>query len=918
MLLLGSIISIAQPVTQRGTASVTVQDARLFAELNFRPPAFPDTIRANQQIGLDSCGALIYSRDINAYYYRACSPKRWVRVSPGGSASDSAYFSYRPLTDSTFLLCRVGGTKCDTIKVNGKGVSTAWLIGGNVNPIPPYIGTIDTKEVDIITNNTVRMRVAGNGINRSSAARNKFLTMDTTTRYLYYTDGGGGGTTPSLQDVATVGNYYVNDNSDTLRLNSIDGNIKHPILWTNDQYGSQPNNILDFNYNTDELYGNVAKIKFGDASGVLSSGYIEITDKQSVFQNDYSTRTIIQNIPSSGNVSQITYFPRMKGGVDTLATTDDINPGTITSISQGYGIINFPNPITTSGTINVDTTTGGLSGKYLRITDTTNKWVNNISRTLGKDSIIYYIGSTRYAIKDSVGGSSQNGRFGNDTATVVMAKVHNDAGVILTNGKVVTLSTSATSSNEPAVKLANNKADSTSANTLGFVSGTIAINDTGWVILSGKIEKLNTSAFSNGDVIYLDSTSGNWTKSKPKAPYHMVYLGVVTKANAGNGSIFVKCQNGYELDEIHDVQITSPTNNQILVYSDTQKVWKNRSIYSVVDTTNKIATKTDLALKVNISDTASMLSKYLRKTDTASLSSRINLKLNISDTASMLNSYLRKTDTTNKFVNSITRTAGKDSIIFYIGSTRYAIKDSVGGGGSSYTFSTGLTNTSGTVTNNLSTGVAGGQSIVGGTAASNALTLSSTTNATKGKILFGTSAYDEVNNRLGIGTTSPAYLLNIYSGATQRSWIDNNGQQAWYFSNGTSEIGEIAYGTPSNFPGIITGTYSGGSYLNNRFDLINRGTSFRLGYDASNGGLGNLSIFNTGNVVISTSGTTDAGYKLDVNGTARANQFQLSALNTAPATSTSTGTTGEIRIVNGFIYVCVATNTWQRATLSTF
>jgi len=35
--------------------------------------------------------------------------------------------------------------------------------------------------------------------------------------------------------------------------------------------------------------------------------------------------------------------------------------------------------------------------------DTTNKWVNNITRTIGKDSIIYYIGNTRYAIKDSVG-----------------------------------------------------------------------------------------------------------------------------------------------------------------------------------------------------------------------------------------------------------------------------------------------------------------------------------------------------------------------------------------------------------------------------------------------------------------------------------------------------------------------------------
>lgn len=83
------------------------------------------------------------------------------------------------------------------------------------------------------------------------------------------------------------------------------------------------------------------------------------------------------------------------------------------------------------------------------------------------------------------------------------------------------------------------------------------------------------------------------------------------------------------------------------------------------------------------------------------------------------------------------------------------------GGGSSYTFSTGLTNTSGTITNNLSTGVSGGQSVVGGTAASNSLTLSSTTNGTKGNIIFGTSAYDEVNNRLGIKTTSPAKELDV-------------------------------------------------------------------------------------------------------------------------------------------------------------
>lgn len=253
--------------------------------------------------------------------------------------------------------------------------------------------------------------------------------------------------------------------------------------------------------------------------------------------------------------------------------------------------------------------------------DTANKWVNNITRTPGKDSIIYYIGGTRYAIKDSVGGggSEQNGRFGNDTATVVMAKVHNDAGVTLTNGKVVFLSPSGTNSDAPSVRLANNKADSTSANTFGFVSGTIAVNDTGYVILSGKIEKLNTAAFNNGDIIYLDSVSGSWTKNKPAGPLHLVYLGAVVKSNNGNGSIFVKPQNGYEVDELHDVKITSKTNNDVLTYESATNLWKNKQISTVLGYT-----------PIAPADTAGMLTNYAK---TATVNAADALKLNISDTS---------------------------------------------------------------------------------------------------------------------------------------------------------------------------------------------------------------------------------------------------------------------------------------------
>ena len=65
-------------------------------------------------------------------------------------------------------------------------------------------------------------------------------------------------------------------------------------------------------------------------------------------------------------------------------------------------------------------------------------------------------------------------------------------------------------------------------------------------------------------------------------------------------------------------------------------------IYKMTDT---MSLSNRINQKLNISDTASMLSKYLRKVDTASLSQRINGKLNITDTAAMLSPYLRKIDT---------------------------------------------------------------------------------------------------------------------------------------------------------------------------------------------------------------------------------------------------------------------------------
>lgn len=416
--------------------------------------------------------------------------------------------------------------------------------------------------------------------------------------------GSGGSVSQDLQNVTDVGATttntitaysFINGGWSNSSLNNtyygystlVDGGTYYPVYDTSEGYAFYIKTVKGLPFISPSIHWNARDQEIVDIS-IDSLLFMQPYDraKESISLQSQSTASSQFHrlfYPSTEYTTQ---------PIDTLATLADIRStsgggnGTVTSVGSGYGLTG--GPITTSGTLVVDTAT--LSSKY--------------------------------ALKTEV----RNGRFGNDTATVVMAKVHNNSGTTLTNGKVVFLATSGTNSDAPSVRLANNKNDSTSANTFGFVSGTIADNDTGWVVLSGKIEKLNTSAFSNGDIIYLDSVSGNWTKTKPVAPYHMVYLGVVVKANAGNGSIFVKCQNGYELDEIHDVLINGKVNNQILAYSDTLKVWKNRNIYSVVDTSNVIATKSNVALKVNISDTASMLTNYAK-------TSVVNTKLATSDTS---------------------------------------------------------------------------------------------------------------------------------------------------------------------------------------------------------------------------------------------------------------------------------------------
>jgi hypothetical protein len=187
---------------------------------------------------------------------------------------------------------------------------------------------------------------------------------------------------------------------------------------------------------------------------------------------------------------------------------------------------------------------------------------------------------------DADNGSLQMGMAGGNVSTRVGQTMHayvtNAESFTINKGQPVYLYQA--QGDRATVKLAANTSDETSAKTFGLAAENIGANQTGYVICQGVISNVDTSAFSPGVTLYLGSTAGSLTSTKPVAPNHLVYIGVVEKANAGGGQIYVRPQNGYELDEIHDVLITSPANGQVLRYDGTTSLWKNQALATVAST----------------------------------------------------------------------------------------------------------------------------------------------------------------------------------------------------------------------------------------------------------------------------------------------------------------------------------------------
>jgi hypothetical protein len=115
---------------------------------------------------------------------------------------------------------------------------------------------------------------------------------------------------------------------------------------------------------------------------------------------------------------------------------------------------------------------------------------------------------------------------------------------------------------------------------IGVATEDIANNAFGYVTSFGLVRGLDTSAWSDGDLLYFDpSTAGSLTNTQPSAPNLKTAQAIVVHSGlGGSGSIFVRMTEDHGLQELNDVQLTGLSDGDLLQWDGAAGYWKPYTI----------------------------------------------------------------------------------------------------------------------------------------------------------------------------------------------------------------------------------------------------------------------------------------------------------------------------------------------------
>lgn len=361
-------------------------------------------------------------------------------------------------------------------------------------------------------------------------------------------------------------------------IDSINRDANGNVSLVNDEETPAPN----YYYGTDdegvrgwyllEAGGGLTCETIGDCQTIIDiEAAIDALEEEIVLKADITSISVVGFSNDYNDLDNLPTIPTLTSDL-TNDGADGVNPFiTAQDLPSLTGYVPY-----TGATQDVDLGTHNLTADHIAL----NVSPSGAGYVVGATEWNNTIGSSQTLLK----GGNVSLKNGVDLVARIVNKV--TPNTTLTKAAYQAVRISGAQGGRLAVALAQANNDTNSADTIGIVTETIATNQEGFILTVGQLENINTTGnlqgetWADGDVLYLSpTTAGRLTNIKPTgATGHIVVVGYVEYAHANNGSIYVKIMNGWELDELHNVSITSPANNEGLFYDSATSLWKNKTV----------------------------------------------------------------------------------------------------------------------------------------------------------------------------------------------------------------------------------------------------------------------------------------------------------------------------------------------------
>jgi hypothetical protein len=511
----------------------------------------------------------------------------------------------------------LGGDVTGSVSFNG---SSDVSITATIQPNSVALGTDTTGNSDNVTEGTTnlyftdgRARTALLADNAGTASGIRFIAPNTgtvelisheATRFVRVTSNAaaGGGKTEIQGSAEILASSSISDPGHLTVAGSV--TVGGGVVFE----GATANDYETFLVATDPTADRTITLPNADGTVALAGSIALGTDTTGNYMSDLTQGTgiTITHTPGEGSNATIAIgqavatsssvsFARLETSGDVVVGGDLTVNGTTTTLNTETLLVEDNIVVLNSGITGLPTLNSGIevergtsANVVMRWNESADRWdFTNDGTTYNNVLLLSEIGQD--SLNDTVITSPLNRQslvydgtnWVNEFASTVTYARNAEANA-LSVGEVVYLFGAA--GDLASVKRASNSSEATSSKTVGVVSVGADSGANVTVTTLGYVSGIALGSYTAGDALWLGSTPGTFTVTKPVAPAHTVFVGVVARANSGNGIMYVKCQNGYEIEELHNVKINGVSDGQFLRYNSASTVWVNDSINLGTDT----------------------------------------------------------------------------------------------------------------------------------------------------------------------------------------------------------------------------------------------------------------------------------------------------------------------------------------------